>query len=503
MANLKVKVLNAEHPEYDSETIERHRALYEGGRLWRLFLHFWIPKNAGEPSDLYTERKALAGYSNHVGGLVDRIVAALFCESITVDGVDDPFVSDLLLKNCDKGGTPWIRWWRERMIDALVGRNAWVWINLPGRDPEKPPSNRAEELSSGLLDVFLVGLKPEQVIDWTVDAQGNLSGVMFRGVTMERTGPESARLPVHRWTWIDRARIRRWEWRPPEGDPNMEPREEEEVPELDEVAHNFGAMPVVRLELPPGLYALNKLHDPAVKLTRARNDLSWALHRAANALLVLFSKWGDEAPALGHGFYLQMDREDRAEYVEPSGQNFELMAKDVASLRDDLFRVVDQLAAAADSGGQKQAQSGESKRQDWRSLDLILTAYADLVRGAMRQTLGVVVTVRNEGGNADDVVVNGLDSWNLEDLTEFLANALSGEVLVPSETYKKAIAVRTAERILGDEVDEEVLDKIRAEIEAHDFSPPDMLRDLPGPPRPEKKDEDEEDDEEDPDDDEV
>ncbi len=499
MAKLKVETLNAENPSYDGPAIAAHRALYEGGALWRTMVGTWFPKNEVEPPKQYAERKQLSGYTNHSGGLLDRIVAALFSESITVDGVEGEGV-EAILKNTDGKGTPWIRWWRSRLADALIGQRAWIWVNLPARDPDKPIENRKQEEESGALDAFLVGLQPEQVIDWIDDAKGSLTGLMIKGVSSTREGPEDPRLPVYRWTWIDAKEIRRWEWKPPENDPSREPSDQDEVDELDPIVHNFGRIPIVRLELPAGLYAMNKLHDPAVKLLRARNDLSWALHRAANALLVLFSKWGDEEVQLGHGYFLKMGPDDRAEYVEPGGSNFELMAKDVRDLRDDLFRVVDQLAAAADSSGNKQAQSGESKRQDWRALDLILTAYADMTRAAMREVLAIVVKVRGEG-DPNDVVVNGLDSWNLEDLTEFLANALAGEVLVPSVTYKKAIAIRTAERILSDEVDEDTLKKIREEIEAHEFEPPDMLRDLPGMPRAEDDDDEDELDDDDDDDD--
>jgi len=435
------------------------------------------------------ERKKLATYTNHAGPLIDKLIAALFSEETSVD--DPPERVSELMIGADGRGTPWDRWWAAATLGALIGRQSWAWVNLPARteDTIEPTSLRDEE-QAGLLESFLVLLEPEQVLDWIEDDRGRVTGIMIRWMTSSREGPDSPRLPVYQWTWIDSTRIRRWEWKPPEATPDREPTDSEDAGELPEIVHKFGRLPVARLQFPHGLWAMEKIHDPAVTLLRARNDLSWALHRAANALLVIKSKWQGAAPVLGHGYYLQLHRdkqgEDSAEYVEPSGKSFDLLAKDVQALRDDLYRVVDQLAASADSDSTQAPKSGESKRQDWKSLDLILSAYAAIVRSAMEETLQIVA-----GVDADPITVNGLDAWNLEDLAEFLENALGAEVLIPSETYKKVIAKRAMRRILGDESDEDTLRTIEKEIDAHDFEPPDIMRNLPGMPGKNDDDDDE------------
>lgn len=94
-----------------------------------------------------------------------------------------------------------------------------------------------------------------------------------------------------RWTYIDGATIRRWEWTPPREHASREPGDEEDAEEVFAIEHGLDGIPLVMLELPHDLWAANKLRDPALAHLRARNDLSWSLHRAAHALMMVKSKW--------------------------------------------------------------------------------------------------------------------------------------------------------------------------------------------------------------------
>src|SRR5690606_18351094 len=171
--------------------------------------------------------------------------------------------------------------------------------------------------------------------------------------------------------------IRRWRWQQTED--HDEPRADEDIPEYGEpIVHNIGRIPVVERCLPAGLHTMGRLEDAAVAAMRARNEHSWALHQAANELLTITAKWADETtkPVLGHGYALRLNRdsdgEDRAAYVGPSGVAFTHLEKDVEATREDLFRVVQQMAMAADSDASRIRSSGESKAQDWKALDVML-----------------------------------------------------------------------------------------------------------------------------------
>jgi len=463
---VKIALLNTTHPEQGGARLERLRALYEGGDTWRALLDTWLPQRAVEPPDIYAERRALATYANHAGSIVSVLSAALFAEAPQLSGVDGDYWA-ALLEDCDGRGSGWARYWRERLNDAQVGRTAYIWANLPARSGGEVAASLADEQRAGLLDAYLVALRPEQVLDWWADDRGRMTALMVRDVLTRRTGPESGRATVWRWTYIDATVIRRWEWVAKKDQPA--PRPEDEATELPPVAHGLGALPVVSMELPHGLWTMGKLEDPAVAALRARNEHSWALHQAANELLTIRSKWGDERIELGHGHYLRLTRDadgaDEAAYVGPSGVAFAYLEKDVQATREEVYRAVQQMALSADSDASASRLSGESKAEDWRALDIVLAAYRDVVLGAMLSVARLIARVRREDPTA--IAVSGLDGWQNESLSAFLqAAALAIDAREASPTFRRLVARREAQRLLQDETTPEQLQDVLDEIDS-------------------------------------
>lgn len=473
MARIKVKLLNSTHPGYDRQLIDEHRALYEGGKRWRCMARTWITQNTKEPTDIYEDRVSRAFYINHAGSQVDLITAYLFGEAVQIEGGDKAYL-ERMANDCDGADTDWGTWWSELFTSAQVGGHAFVWVNLPATPEMVAVDNRATQDQLGLRDAYLVALEPEQVIDWEEDDRGRLLWIMVHGIEQRRTSPTAPRTRVHRWTHIDESVIRRWEWRSTDNKANPTP--DDYADELDEVVHSIGQLPVVRLKLPAGLWAMNKLHDPAVALARRDNDLDWSLHRAAHALMVIASKWGDEEPVLGAGYYLKVGADATVGYAEPSGVSFDAQREHAEMLRQDLYRVVQQMAVSASPDAARQA-SGESKSRDWQAMEIVLSAYGSIVRDTMRRTLEIVHAARQE--DSDGLSVKGLDSWQLEDLTTFLESALTAKPLVKSEGFAKAIAKRIVQRLLGDEVAPEVLAEILKEIDEADYEPEPLFAPLP------------------------
>lgn len=499
-----VKTLQQTHPSYDEASLRRLRALYEGGPSWRAIAPVeWFPQRFAEPQDVYEERKKLLNYVNHAGSLVEMVGALLFAEAPQLEGVPSPPVPEPdgkgsrpatraelywsgLLKDCDRAGTPWRQFWRDRFLAAQVGRRAYVWVNLPVRAASAADISRADEDTLGLLDAHLVALDPEQVIDWGRDDHGRLAWVMIRSVISRRASIDEPRRREWRWTYIDGVTIRRWEWQPTET--ASEPPPEDTAQELAPIAHGAGRLPLVELALPEGLHTMGKLEDAAVAAARARNEHSWALHQAANELLTITAKWGDETakPVLGHGYALRLSRDtdgqDAAAYVGPSGVAFQFLEKDVEATREDLFRVVQQMAMAADSDASRIRASGESKAQDWKAVDVMLGAYRDHVLQAMAETVALIADVRGE--DLPDVVVSGLDGWQTEDLTTWLASvAMAPEAVRASPTLRREIAKRQAERLLQGDADDTVMATIRREIDEEPDEVDPLYR-APRSPRP-------------------
>jgi len=465
---VRVELLNTTHHEHCGARLARLRALYRGGDDWRALLDTWLPQRAVEPDSIYVERRSLATYVNHSGSIVSVLSAALFAEQPQVDGVDGDYWEGLV-EDCDGRGSSWRAYWKERLNDAQVGRVAYVWVNLPARAEGSQTASLADEQRAGLLDAYLVAILPEQVLDWWSDERGRLTAVMMRDVLTRRAGPEAGRQTIWRWTYIDAAVIRRWEWAATKD--RLTPRPEDDARELAPIAHGLGTLPVVAMELPHGLWTMGKLEDPAVAALRARSEHTWALHQAANELLTVTSKWGDERIELGHGHYLRLSRDadgaDEAAYVGPSGAAFGFLEKDVQATREEVYRTVQQMALSADSDASSSRLSGESKAEDWRALDIILAAYRDVVLGAMLATARIIARVRREDDS--EISVSGLDGWQNESLAAFVETAaLAVDARQLSGTFRRLVAKREAQRLLQDEVSPEELQAVLDEIEQAD-----------------------------------
>lgn len=483
---MKVRLLRQRNPAFHEKHIEECRALYEGGDAWRRLRARFIPQQEVEPDDLYQRRLEASTYTSHAGAICDLIASFLFSEPPTVANAPSAWW-DKWQQNVDRQGTS-VAWWaRAAFVDALVGRRSWAWVNLPAR-PAEGFADALEQDRAGGLDAYLVALAPELVVDWGYDATGQLAWVLIEDELCERAGVDQERGSKLRWRYIDVQQIRTWIWTPRADHPK--PLDDDEALEAPAVAHGIGRLPVVELTLPPGLYALGKLHDPAIDHLRARNGLSWALDKGAHPLLTIYSK-DRHAPILGAGYYLRLDREDRAEYVEPSGTSFELLAGDVTRLREDLYRVVQQMATSADASATAAKQSGESKSKDWQAIEIVLAAYAELVLDWLRALYGLVADVRSEP--VDKMQISGLAGWQSDDLSTWLEQAAQAiDARSFSPTFKKTVAKREAARLLAEE-DPKVLETINSEIDAAEavdpapyVPPPRGALDVPDPrhPRP-------------------
>lgn len=456
---MKIKLLEQRHPAYDGGRLGQWRALYAGGKAWDALVETWLPRHPEEADKVYAARIARALYHNHTGPIVNMLAAALFAEAPQVDLAGDwvaPFLSDV-----DREGCAAAEWVKARVVDALVEGDAWAWVNLPARDDARVVESRADEEAAGYLDAYLVPFTAAQVIDWEVAEDGGLAWILVRDVVESRPDVGVPRERLHRWTQIGRAQIRRWTWSSAD---HPEPPPDAEAEELPPVLHGLGELPVARLHLGDGLHALAHLHHPAVAHLRARNDLSWALHRAAHPLLWIASKWQDRKPILGPGYYLQLEREDEIGFAESSGTNYQLLAEDVVQLREELYRVVHQMAVGADSDATRSKGSGESKAADWRALEIVLSALAEKVRGFMVDALRLVARARGQADAAP--VVTGLDGWQEEDLDVWLgAAAMATDAHRLSPTFTKQVAKRQAQRLLTG-ADPKVLEEVSKEIDS-------------------------------------
>lgn len=477
---MKIELLEQRHPDYDADgrlcTLE---ALYEGGAAFRKHIEKLLPAHSEEMGEAYAERLRLALYTNHFAPIVNMLSGALFAEPAAPEQLPKGEWWSEFLKNVDRNSTTFAAFAVQAVSDALVYRRAYAWVNLPRRPEGLEVTDRAQQEAAGLLDAYVSPIRAQQVIDWETDEQGRPLWLMVRDCVETRPGVEAKRVKVHRWTRIDTTSITIWEWTPPSAGEKRDPGPEDEAELKTQVAHRFGRLPVAVLTLPTTLHAGGYLHDPAIAHCRGRNDLSFALHRAAHALLYIKQQvQGPGRPILGPGYYVNLGPNDDIGYAEPSGSNFQLLSEDVVQRREEMFRVVHQMAVGADSDATRARGSGESKQQDWKALEIVLVSLADRVRPFLADVLKLVGKAR---GETVAPTIAGLDGWQQEALEAWLAAAaMATDARRMSPTFTKSVAKMQAQRVLGN-AKPEVLKAIEKEI---DEAPDDEPQPFIAPPPP-------------------
>ena len=466
-----VKQLSQTHPDYRKECLEVWEALYKGGEEWHERVDHFLPRNPQEPGDVWDARKKHAAYINDAAPIVDLMVAWLFSAPPTVEGLPGSGVSEGWETDVDRAGLSFASYFRDVITDAMRDRVAYTWVNLPPAPAAGYPDRQAQELAGGNR-AYLLDLDAEQVINWGDDAEGNLAWLVVKDCVRRQDDALADAVEVHRWTVIDRTRIRRWEWTPrtaPDGTVQREPRPEEDVgaPTVD-IAHGFPSTPVVRLRLPAGLHVLGKIEDVCTALARADNDLGWALHRGAHELMVIRSDDPASPPVLGAGYYLTIGPKDSVDYASPTGRVYDALAARVTDLREQAYRSVQQMAQSVSSKSTQARASAASKTLDWQALAIMLDAYGEILKVAIRRTLDLVSAVMLAPGQ---LTVAGLDGWSEEDLNEILSNASLAVPLVPSPTFKREVAKRIARTALPD-LDESLSKAIEGELDAEAFTDP-------------------------------
>lgn len=475
---IAAKIIDETHPDYDLDRIVRLRALCEGGKATRRIMRDLLPRMPREPSDRYQDRVKRAFYLNYSGPICNFYASYLFSKPprVEVEGsVGDWYSGDTsrdepgFIDNVDGKASTWSAFWRERLIDAFVGGCSYVWINLP-EGPEEARLNRGEQEKAGDLDAYLVPVTPEEVINWEEDRTGGLVWIMLKQCLELRPDITKARETVTRWTFVSSTEVRVWEWRATPAKPTPGP--EDIVDEVRTIEHGIGRLPIVRMELPKGFWLMEQLHDPAMATFFAENDLGWASYNTAHAILTITSKWeGDAPPVLGDGYYLHLNRdkqgEDKAAWLEIDGASHNVLLARAGSLRQELYRVANQLALSGDQNAGQAARSGESKAMDYQSVAIVAGEFGSIILSAMRQTIRLVSEARDDKASPK---VTGLEGYEAVDAAGFIDAATIAQPLVKSETFHRETAKAVARHTLGDSLEKETLATIQAEIDAADYS---------------------------------
>lgn len=498
-ATIKYKLLKERHSDYMASFWARCRALYSGGPKLlenESLLKEIMPKHGSEHEDIYRERRKRAFYIPYPGSIIDKIVSELMAKPITFEreieeGKEEADPEDLsierqeipayyseLIKNCTKPGGAKCslnQFAREQIFTALQCQTAWALVDLP-KQPEGGYANLEEQERAGGLNAYICPIDPECVIDWEEREDGELEWALIQDEIIKRKGIDSDRNTVTlRWRYYTSDAWAIYEFtydktKKPEG-----PNDNDLVKLVDKGTHTFGKVPVRRLRLPDGLWAMGKLEAMARAHMNQRNALSWGQLKALFPVPVLYVQepnpqnpvsedLGRANQTHGQGYLRVLAEKDRLEYFQPDVAPYQVAAADLAALRDEMHRVLHHMALSVDNSGAALQRSADSKAIDQAAASVILRALGVFVREHLEELLALVAEGRKD---SIKIVAKGMDNFEDVTLTTLVQDAIGiSTVSIPSAHFQKKFKLKIAKLALGADATEDDLETISQELES-------------------------------------
>ena len=484
--------LSQVHPEYSRDYWQRCRALYAGGRALladAAVLQAVFPKHHAEHDQVYAERLRRACYIPYPGEIIDQIVAAVMSDPIAVESEDadadffDRFVADCSRPGGKKQGLTELL--RDQLLTALQCGLAWVLTDLPRPgDASMAPETLAEEEKAGLRDVYAVECDPCSVIDWEEDDSGELSWVLVHRRTARRSSLETGRTQTtEEWThYVADPAGATWTryavtYQDIEG---KRPKPTDEIAVDAEGKLTSPRVPVLKFSIPDGLWAMNKMESIARAHFNLRNATSWGELKTLFPLLVAFIAASDNKTSdpiaedqnratnqrVGPGYVMNMAAGDRIEYVGPNPGAFDAAHKDLSNLRDEMHRVVVQMAMSVDNSGAALGRSGLSKQADKDATIELLRAYGRHLREHAEDIAEMAQAAR--GDEVTKWKVTGAEKFDQKAVEGLIKDNSDLEMIsIPSARFQQLRKMQLAKRYLGDDATPEDLETIKKELEAN------------------------------------
>lgn len=447
------------------------RALYEGGRRIESMFGTFLPRRPREREERYQIRLKDAEYRNYVGPIADFFAAMLFVSRPIIkakrDGEDAKLADywNALREDCDGGGTDIDAFFKDLLLDAMQTKTGWLRVRAPDSNGDDP-ADMAEFEKRKLGECWLEDVEDFGVLDWDTADDGRLLWALTHERSAKRASLSSSRdTIVETWEYLTPEAVEVYQVTYPRDKP---PKLEDDVPRVaGPLPHRFGAVPLVCLDLPPGLWVLERLRSPQIAHLKKQSALNWSLATTACAMPV--AKVSDpeafQKAMVGNGYEIVIGKDDSWEWEAPPSTHFDALANETKTAKDEIFRIAHQMALGVENNAAAVGRSGMSKATDMENTRVVLGAYSRIVKETIEYTFDLIATAR---GEADlEFSVEGLDDFAALDATKFLDQLaiLKDKVgAIPSRSFWVEANKRAAGAVLRD-LDEETVQTINDEIE--------------------------------------
>jgi hypothetical protein len=491
-ASVTYKALNSKNDTYDGAYLRRLKAFYKGGKaLLRnpQVMADVFPRYRDESDKVYEQRCARAFYLPYAGEILNFIVASIAAERLEVaqtsgeEGAEPPPLDEWwaeFFKDVSPPGgkvTPLHDYVKDAILDALQGKVSWHRADMP-----KPGefASYADQERAGALDAYVVPLDSECVIDWEEDASGELTLVVTHSCESKRASlAEGREMVTDIWRVYTPTEWARYEFTHKKCEPITE---SQLIPLVGTAAHSFGRVPILRLDVGDGLWAMDNIEATVRTHFNVNSARIWAMLQAlfpelyeflgpeeSAGAAVIGGNQKDESRAKrqrrGQGFVQERGKDDDARFIGPDSAPFAESRETCGDLRTEIHRVTHQMALAADNSAAALGRSADSKGHDKASAVVVFEALGRLARKFAQDICDMVARGRQ---NKDMV-----GKWQAKGMAKFDAISVDAEVersvnlesvSIPSATFQRLRKLELAKAVLP-EMTPEQIDAIEDELE--------------------------------------
>lgn len=469
-------VLRQTHPDYQVRLWTELTDFYVGGYQLLAKAGNYAGPQAGENQARYGDRCGAIGYINYLGEIIDYYVAALFSQELelteavdaddpkTVGGKSETDFYSAFSTDADLAGNSFAAVMRDAFRDAVLLKRALICCDFP--TATETPTTLAAEDALGVNRAYIYQMPIEQMINWEIDRFGAYKFAVIYQTGAEQKSPIDMRggFTHHSFkVWsLNEAGMAVWDTYEIDEDPKQPLKDEALVPRTGGGPTSFNQIPIVRVDMRDGLWIGNKVGPLAKEHFIRRSILVEAENKSMMA--VPWVKRGPEMSGIGDALpsatqqnpergsnpvrrfqnsgWVALGADDDIGFAEPEGKAYAHVARELDALKDEMHRVVHQMAASVSNKSGSVARSGDSKKQDRAAEAVVLGQFGKDVREFAKRIYAMVSQARGE-----DVVwvARGLDRFDHDDRAVLIVEAVQVDLVnIPSPTFKKEYKVRLA-----------------------------------------------------------
>jgi len=466
---MKLGTLDQKHSSYDADRWCQVEALAKGGKKFREHIGCFLPQNPVEPEEIYFQRRSQAHYRSYMGSIINLYVGWLFASSFSVKpyerGTETP-VAEVdkfygFFQEDVGNETQLNAFMQERFRGALTNHKSYWLIELPSNDGQEAEDAADYELR-GLGRATLKAIERHEMYDWQENEEGELQWAIIHTCYDVRENWAADRdTTVETWRVYDDTYVYTFQLTYKKDE---RPKDENfEVPQVGEPAtHGFKRVPIVCMHIPMELTIGEATFDTQLEHFRIDNALSWLIRRTCYAQPVFNLADGDAPPRMGAGYAILLGPDDKIGWTSPPVAPFDVLQSNLDNKRDEIYRIVHQMAQGMDNNAETVGRSADSKEIDAAATRIMLNTYGGFVSKTIEETYELISEARGEKNY--EWSVEGFSGYDTATVSTLIANAgLARELGIPSQTFQKELCTKVA-LALHPEADQRVKDTIRDEI---------------------------------------